>query len=130
MKLYSMKNGCFLFSLFLFLGCSTTQKSSTTDQKSKDSAINQTEYFKEDFLRYDDHVYMEGVKTVKLFQSDDQLTYPILYMGDNKQLTLSFDVMGKDFENYNFSFVHCDANWEPSILTEPEYLNGFTNGFI
>ncbi|MDB9775809.1 DUF5103 domain-containing protein, partial [Vicingaceae bacterium] len=110
-----MKYGCLFFSILLLLSCSTTKTSSTKSNTSANSSP-QADYFAEDYLRYDDHVYMDDVRSVKLFQSDDQMTYPILFMGDNKQLTLSFDVMGKELENYNFSFVHCDANWEPSIL--------------
>ena len=124
-----MKYGCLFFSILLLLSCSTTKTSSTKSNTSANSSP-QADYFAEDYLRYDDHIYMDDVRSVKLFQSDDQMTYPILFMGDNKQLTLSFDVMGKELENYNFSFVHCDANWEPSILTQPEYLSGFPNGFI
>ena len=42
-----------------------------------------------------------------------------------EQLELSFDDLEFDRKNYSISFVHCDANWEPSNLVYAEYMNGF-----
>ena len=120
----------------ILLACNPSKNASkppkeiTSNDNVNSTTNDNTDYYEENFLRYEDHIYKENVKTVKLFQKDFPMTYPLLFMRDNGQLTLSFDVMGKKFETYNYSFVHCDANWEPSILIQPEYMSGFANGFV
>jgi len=120
-----------LLCVILF-ACNPAKKASKPPKEIKESTATSkpTDYYEDNFLRYEDHVYKDNVKSVKLFQKDDQMTYPILFMRGNEQLTLSFDVLGKKFETYNYSFVHCNANWEPSILIQPEYMSGFASGFI
>lgn len=121
-----------IFISFILIGCNAQKKSSTANNTAEKTSSTATadDYYMDDFLRYNDYIYREDIKTVQLYQGDNQMTYPILFLNDTRQLTLSFDVMNQDFEIYNFSFIHCDANWEPSVLTEPEFLNGFSNGFI
>lgn len=51
-------------------------------------------------------------------------------MGSNEQLQLHFDDLSNEFKNYNYSFEHCNANWEPSGLVMNEYIDGFFNAFI
>ena len=38
---------------------------------------------------------------------------------------MSFDDLNGEFENYNYTFIHCDAYWNPSDLMQNEYLSVF-----
>ena len=81
-------------------------------------------------ILYKDHIYKDNIKTAQLYIKDKPLSFPIIFLGDNKQLELHFDDLDVDFQTYTYQFVHCNANWEPSGLVSQEYLDGFFNGFI
>ena len=84
----------------------------------------------DDELQYRDHTYRENIKTVQLYRKDDQLSFPVLFLGSTDQLELHFDELGVDFETYNYTIVHCNADWSPSDLVITEYLSDFFDGFI
>lgn len=73
-----------------------------------------------------DTIYNENIKTVLLHQKDDRLSEPIIYLHLGNQLTLSFDELSEEIKNYNYDFIHCDANWNPTDISSAEYIKGFT----
>ncbi len=83
------------------------------------------EYANDDFLRYDDYTYDDSIKTVLLYNYKDQLLPPIISLDGKEHLTLSFDDLRTDFEDYNYTVIHCNADWTPSELAYNEYIDGF-----
>jgi len=81
-------------------------------------------------LLFRDHIYKKSVQTAQLFVQGDQMTFPVIFLNDQKQLELHFDEFSKQFHTYSYKFIHCNSNWEPSELLEQEYIGGFMNGFI
>lgn len=77
-------------------------------------------------LRYDNQVYDDRVKTVQLTKSGTDDRYPILALNTNDQLELSFDILGNKNEYFQYTIVHCDANWNPTPLSPNEYIKGIT----
>ena len=53
------------------------------------------------------------------------MSYPIIQLGSDDRLVLSFDDISENTKNYNYTIVHCDHNWNPSDLLETEYMKGF-----
>jgi len=141
-------NQIVLFVVFVAIGfCSCKAKQIVTEGSSKPSADDSDYYVKredrikeiqaeidEDIEKEDlvlrDRIYKDGIQSVLLYLEGDQLSYPVIYLGSNAQLELHFDDLNGDLKTYNFEFIHCDANWEPSRLLRQEYLGGFFNGFI
>ncbi len=123
MKFY----GC-IFTLFL-ISLSGYSKTNTLGELSENKT-NSTSEDQESKLQYRDHTYRENIKTVQLYRKDDQLSFPVLFLGSSEQLELHFDDLAADFETYTYTIVHCNANWEPSDLVVTEYLSDFFNGFI
>ena len=78
-------------------------------------------------LRYYDHVYLDQIKSVKFHVDGLLVGMPILEVNSGAKLLLSFDDLNEDYVDYSYSIVHCDANWQPSSLTEFEYLEGFSD---
>ncbi len=77
------------------------------------------------------HVYVNNIKSVKFYTGDDLVSMPILSVGPSIPLVLSFDdVSGEDYIDYVYSVAHCDKDWQPSRLTEFEYIDGFTENDI
>ena len=95
-----------------------------------DSKINSSTTDNGGQLQYRDYTYRDNIKTVQLYRKDDQLSFPILFLGGTEQLELHFDDLAADFETYTYTIVHCNSNWKPSDLVITEYLSDFFNGFI
>ncbi|MFT7590698.1 MAG: hypothetical protein ACI9UJ_000609 [bacterium] len=82
-------------------------------------------------LKYENYIYDTLVETV-LLSSNTAAYNPISVMnlGATNAMRLKFDRLEATNEFYQYTFVHCDANWEPSNLQKTEYLEGNTMGSI
>jgi len=91
------------------------------------NAQNDTEqdYYKPEYIRFSDHVYVPSIKTVLLYRSGWEMSPPVISLQSNEKLRLEFDDFEADVKSYKVSVVHCDANWQPSDLEPSEYLEGF-----
>lgn len=83
------------------------------------------DYALEKHIRHDDYVYNDSIKTVLLYNTLNQLRYPIINLNSGEKIQLKFDDLGRGFKTYYYTFIHCNANWEPSQLSENEYMEGF-----
>jgi hypothetical protein len=52
---------------------------------------------------------------------------PIVHISQPSPLTLKFDEILSDFQQYNAYIVHCNFNWERSALTDMEFLNEYNS---
>lgn len=109
----------------LFLLILTTSLSLTSVLKGQDK-----NYYDDSFLRYDNHIYKESIKTVQLFRDGWRDGFPLINLNSAEQLVLTFEDLSGLVENYAYSFVHCDANWKPSQLMPMEYLEGIQENLI
>ncbi|MBL4653137.1 MAG: DUF5103 domain-containing protein [Flavobacteriales bacterium] len=107
------------FTICLILVISTLSASSQDD-----------EYYNEDYLRFENHVYHENIQTVQLNIDGNIMSAPIINLYANEKLRLSFDDLGEDHINYNYTIIHCSANWEDSELFSTEYIQGVPEDVI
>lgn len=77
-------------------------------------------------LVYDNMVYDQNVKTVILTKAGVDDRYPIISLNTSEQLELGFDVIGNKNEYFQYTVVHCDANWNPTPMNQNDYLQGVT----
>ncbi|HUS01940.1 MAG TPA: type IX secretion system plug protein domain-containing protein, partial [Chitinophagaceae bacterium] len=73
-----------------------------------------------------DSIYKSNIKTVRLYNYGDQLSMPILNLNTNDQVELHFDDLQADVKYYYYTFQLCDRDWNPVILSQFDYLKGFT----
>lgn len=76
-------------------------------------------------LVYDNMVYRNKIKTIQFHPLNAEMQAPIYELGKDEPLVLSFDDLDADFKQFNFTFIHCDFNWQPSTLMPMDYINGF-----
>lgn len=82
---------------------------------------------------YDNAVYVDYIKTVKLHSAGDspgsRLTFPTVNLSSNIDgiLKLKFDDMEGGFKEYTYKIIHCDKDWNPSDLQEIEFMEGFND---
>lgn len=109
---------CALFSLPAFA------------QKKKRQPKNNVPQSPKKELKYHNYVYEKNIKTVQLYQENQQLSYPILFLNQPGRLTLEFDVLNGNAENFYVTVVHCTHDWEDSGLVPNEYLTSLNNDII
>lgn len=75
--------------------------------------------------------YNERIKSVRIARGgDDYFSPPIVTLGTGDFLTISFDHLSDDREFLRWRLVRCDANWQPSRITEGEWLDGFNESRV
>jgi len=80
---------------------------------------------------YDDGVYRDYIKSVKMHVNGLFLTYPIATLGKQNSLFLSFDELGGSGTRYYYTVIHCDRDWKPTQELSPfDYLGGYREGEI
>ncbi len=73
----------------------------------------------------EDKVYDDNIQTVLLFNDGDQLSEPVIRLNTNDRLRLSFDDFSNESFRFKYTLIHCNEFWEPSDLTQIEYLEGY-----
>lgn len=84
-----------------------------------------TEYFDNNYLRYDNHIYIDSIFTVQLHKDGWELSYPLIALNSDDKLKLSFDYLGSESKDFYYTFIHCGSDWTPSNIMQNEYLDGF-----
>ena len=89
------------------------------------------------FLRavpFEDHTPGADIRTVLFYPADAQVSdvmeFPVLYLKGEKFMRMEFDELGNEYHNYNFKIIHCNRDWEQSILNDFEFLDGYNEFFV
>jgi hypothetical protein len=74
---------------------------------------------------FENKIYDERIKTVQLYKEGWNLSYPVIKLNSDEKLILHFDLLGDRIESYNYTFIHCDKDWNRSDIFTNDYLDGF-----
>jgi hypothetical protein len=79
-------------------------------------------------LPLSDAIYSETIKTVVLYPGsatgDDPTRYlrqPVVALDQNLPLTLEFDDLSPRGKSFRAKFIHCNADWSKSVLSDVEF---------
>jgi len=76
-------------------------------------------------LVYEDHIYEDNIKTVRLYPASDdpdiKMLPAVTSMG-GANLQVEFDDLQDDRTNYYAKILHCNYNWTPSRLHDLDYI--------
>jgi hypothetical protein len=85
------------------------------------------EYYADKTLKYQDYTYSPDVRSVQCYVATGQLNQvfqpPVVPLGQSQSIALEFDVLGEQSQRFTAKVIHCDANWQPSVLTDMQFLN-------
>ncbi len=84
----------------------------------------------EDGYDYEDKIYVDYIKSVKLNIASLPLSLPVIDLETPSPLLLVFDDLGEDVSDYSYTIRHCNSDWTASSLFEMEYIDGFAEGDI
>ena len=68
-------------------------------------------------------------RTLKILP-ENFMDIPVLRLGTNDRITISFDEISDASRDLRFRLIHCNADWKPSRLLESEYLDAFNEADI
>jgi len=71
-----------------------------------------------------------NIKTLQAGVQDEKYILPIIELNGTQKVEIRFDEMSHESHTFEYTVVHCNADWTPSDITTNEYLDGFTNGYI
>ncbi len=94
------------------------------------SAQSEGEYYDGQHIRYDDYVYVENLKNVKLSKTGFELSSPFFELNSGQTLNLTFDDLSSEGLTYYYSFILCNADWTPADLMPMEYIDGMTEEYF
>ncbi|MCL3779626.1 DUF5103 domain-containing protein [Prolixibacteraceae bacterium JC049] len=83
--------------------------------------------FASDNVFYKNRVFRSNIKTTQLFNSKSNLSYPVIELNSDEQLTLLFDELSDESKDYYYTVKHCTSNWQESFLQPYDYIEGFDN---
>lgn len=72
----------------------------------------------------------EQIRTLRMTVNGDWLQAPVIGLGTEDFIELSFDEMSHDYHRYTYHIEHCNALWEKSDLLLSDYLDGFDDETI
>ena len=71
----------------------------------------------------------ERIATLQVVAGDDWLSPPVITLGGEDAITISFDDMTHEYHRYAYRIEHCEADWTTSdALFTSDYCEGFNNG--
>ena len=80
--------------------------------------------------RVPDGIYMKNIKTIQLYQQNNQESLPILNLNSSDLMELHFDDLDGYVKNYFYAFTLCNENWEEANLSPFDYIKGFTQNRV
>jgi len=80
------------------------------------------------FAQQPDKVVMHNINGVKFFLAGNQYGYPIISLGASAATEIHFDDLDGRVRTYNYTYLLCDADWQPVDLSPFDYIKGFTQG--
>ena len=84
-----------------------------------------SDYYHSNYLRYENFIYADNIKTVILEKYGFDLSDPVVEFNSADRLLLTFDDFSSDVKNYSYTFIHCNADWTPSQIIISQYLQSF-----
>jgi len=79
---------------------------------------------------YTSKTFDDRIKTVQLYKDGWNLSYPIIKLNSDEKLVLQFDLLDDQIESYDYTFIHCDKDWNKSDIFTNTYLDGFADNQI
>ncbi len=88
------------------------------------------DFYNIDYVRNDNHVYLPFIHSVDLSRVGFELADPVITLGSDEALHVSFDDLQAGSKQYYYQVQHCTFNWEKSEIWTNEYLDGYEEGQV
>lgn len=69
--------------------------------------------------------FMPTIHSIKLYKRGNQENMPAIALHSGDQLELHFDDLDANIKNYYYTYILCNADWQPTEVSSFDYLKGF-----
>ena len=76
-------------------------------------------------MNTDTQIFHPDFRTLKVQVENDFMSPPIIHLNGNDRITIMFDELSDDVRYMQYRLVHCNADWQPSMLLDSEFVDGF-----
>lgn len=73
---------------------------------------------------------MESIKTLTVYPDGKWTGVPVIHLGTENKVEISFDELSHDYHRYAYRIIHCNSDWKRSDMTLLEYMEGFPDNDI
>jgi len=77
-----------------------------------------------------DLTYFPSIKSIKLFQQNNQESLPIINLNSSDLLELHFDDLDGYVKTFYYTYQLCNADWSEADINQFDYIKGFTQNRI
>lgn len=77
-----------------------------------------------------DITFFPSIKSIKLFQQNNQESLPIINLNSSDLLELHFDDLDGYVKTYYYTYQLCNADWSEADINQFDYIKGFTQNRI
>lgn len=77
-----------------------------------------------------DTTYFSSIKSIKLFQQNNQESLPVINLNSSDLLELHFDDLDGYVKTYYYTYQLCNADWSEADINQFDYIKGFTQNRI
>ena len=75
-------------------------------------------------------IFDSSFRSLKVAVEGNDYAPPVVLLGGDDRIAVSFDQISPDMQYLRYSVTHCDAEWNPSSILVPEYIDGFNEANI
>lgn len=75
-------------------------------------------------------VFSSDIYTVRVIANDNAFLPAVVNIQENKFVNISFDKLSHEYNQYQYTISHHNADWSPSGLLEMDFMDGFNNNPI
>lgn len=72
----------------------------------------------------------EHIRTLQSSLNGNPFAPCVINLGSDDRIFFSFDHLSDDRNYFRYRLIHCNANWQPSLLSEQEYIDGFNEASV
>ena len=73
------------------------------------------------------NIFIDRIKTLQVKLNGEWGEAPVLLLGNNSFVEISFDDLQHTYVRYTYTITHCNADWTQSELITSEYMDGFND---
>ncbi|MDE7443799.1 MAG: DUF5103 domain-containing protein, partial [Muribaculaceae bacterium] len=75
-------------------------------------------------------IFNPAFHSLKVTPAANWMAPPVIILDSPEQITVEFDEVAEERRYMRYRLIHCNADWQPSNISESEYLDGFNIGDI
>ncbi len=126
-----MKFALIFIIMLLSIACRTPKSNETNPNNplpadtTRSGTLVPVDYYEPDRMEYANRSYDSSIRSVQLHGSEWAFSPPVIFLNKANTLTLTFDLLSDQPKDYYYTFILCDAAWQPVDMPQMDVIEGF-----